>query len=140
MNELLSLKNIHIYIEIFCTWIILRLFFHQWTNLLFAELVQSNIALSFSQFETPPLISIGPYLLDENGISNVTTQISTAAYLPCKVSAMKFFYLISSYFYKIITEKNIKKRPLMNCLTREKFQINLFIVFIPALWEQNVLI
>lgn len=31
----------------------------------------------------------GPYL-DGNGISNVTTQISTHAYLPCKVSIYNF--------------------------------------------------
>lgn len=45
------------------------------------------IQASFSEYESSPLLSNGPYL-DENGISNVTTQIFTAAYLPCKVSAI----------------------------------------------------
>lgn len=51
------------------------------TDLIRAEGNSSSVAISQS---TTTFIT-GPYL-DGNGISNVTTQISTHAYLPCKVS------------------------------------------------------
>jgi hypothetical protein len=50
------------------------------TDLILAE--GNSSSLSMSQGAT---FITGPYL-DGNGISNVTTQISTHAYLPCKVS------------------------------------------------------
>ena len=50
------------------------------TDLILAEGNSSSLSI------TPGTTFItGPYL-DGNGISNVTTQISTHAYLPCKVS------------------------------------------------------
>lgn len=41
----------------------------------------------------------GPYL-DGTGITNVTTQISTHAYLPCKVSSQ--FYIDKSHNFSIV--------------------------------------
>lgn len=41
---------------------------------------------------------IGPYL-DGNEVTNITVQIGTNAYLPCKVCVIDFFFLC--YFYSI---------------------------------------
>lgn len=54
------------------------------TDLIYAELNTSSIPSTSKSNQGTPF-STGPYL-DGNGISNVTTQIGTHAYLPCKVS------------------------------------------------------
>lgn len=53
------------------------------TDLIYAELNTSSIPLTKSNQGTT--FFTGPYL-DGTGISNVTTQIGTHAYLPCRVS------------------------------------------------------
>lgn len=53
------------------------------TDLILADNNLSSSNVQSNHVET--MFSNGPYL-DGNEISNVTTQISTHAYLPCKVS------------------------------------------------------
>jgi hypothetical protein len=51
------------------------------------------------------MFSNGPYL-DGNETSNVTTQISTHAYLPCKVSLVFSFLALKMMWYELYV--NIK--------------------------------
>lgn len=46
---------------------------------------------ALSKLNTVPVFYTGPYL-DGMGITNVTTQIGTHAYLPCKVSEELYLY------------------------------------------------
>lgn len=47
--------------------------------------VSSSSSLALSKLASGAAFYTGPYL-DGNGITNITTQIGTHAYLPCKVS------------------------------------------------------
>ena len=67
------------------------------TDLILAESNSSSV--SINQGTT---FITGPYL-DGNGISNVTTQISTHAYLPCKVSIHCFSYSKSFHLLETIS-------------------------------------
>lgn len=58
-------------------------FLFVYTDLIYAELNTSSIPATKPNQGTP--FFTGPYL-DGTGISNLTTQIGTHAYLPCKVS------------------------------------------------------
>lgn len=64
------------------------------TDLILAE--GNSSSLSINQGTT---FITGPYL-DGNGISNVTTQISTHAYLPCRVSRREPYLL--GYFFALL--------------------------------------
>lgn len=61
--------------------------------LFYLELILANIASSINQYDLSTGISNDPYL-NRIELSNVTTQISTAAYLPCKV----IFYILFRKF------------------------------------------
>lgn len=50
--------------------------------------VSSSSSLALSKLASGAAFYTGPYL-DGNGITNITTQIGTHAYLPCKVSRIK---------------------------------------------------
>jgi hypothetical protein len=65
------------------------------SDLILAE--GNSSSLSINQGTT---FITGPYL-DGNGISNITTQISTHAYLPCKVSytILRLFILIAAFLF-----------------------------------------